>query len=66
MDKLKELLTSRKALSAIGALLVGVWGYMEGDVSTEVLMGYVTIVVGFWQQAQSKVDAAKIAAAVNE
>ena len=62
MNKLMELVKSRKAIGAVISLVGAFWGWMEGEVSTEVLIGLVTAVVGFWQQAQAKVDAAKIAA----
>lgn len=60
MDKLKELFTSRKALGAMLSLGGAFWGWMSGEVTTEVLLGLVTVVVGFWQNAQAKVDAAKV------
>lgn len=60
MNKLMELVKSRKAMGAMGSLALAIWGYVSGEVSTEVLIVAVTAVVGFWQQAQAKVDAAKI------
>lgn len=62
MNKLTELLKSRKALGAMLSLVGAFWGWLEGEVTTEVLIGLVTVVIGFWQQAQAKVDAAKVLA----
>ncbi len=62
MNKLMELVKSRKAMGSVLSLAGGVWGWLEGEISTEVLVGLVTVVIGFWQNAQAKVDAAKIAA----
>ncbi len=60
MDKLMELVKSRKAMGAVVSLALATWGWIQGEVTTEVLIGLVTVVIGFWQQAQAKVDAAKI------
>jgi len=59
MEKFKELITSRKFWAALFAAALAVWGYFSGEVTAEVAIGAVIVVVGFWQQSQSRVDAAR-------
>ena len=59
MGKLTELLKSRKFWAAVFAAAMAVWGFFEGKVTAEVALAAVVVVIGFWQQAQSRVDAAK-------
>ena len=59
MTKFLELASSRKFWAALVAAALAVWGFFAGEVTAEVALGAVVIVVGFWQQAQSRVDAAR-------
>ena len=58
MGKFTELLKSRKFWSAVVAAALAAWGWLEGQVTTEVMIGAIIVVIGFWQNAQSRVDAA--------
>lgn len=60
MSKLLELAGSRKFWIAVFTAIVSVWGYFEGEITAEVALGAIVVVVGFWQQAQSRVDAARV------
>jgi len=59
MSKITELLTSRKFWAALAAAALAVWGFFTGEVTSEVALGAIIVVVGFWQQSQSRVDAAQ-------
>jgi hypothetical protein len=60
MIKFTELLKSRKFWAAVFAAALAIWGWAQGEVSAEVAIGAVIAVVAFWQQAQSRVDAANV------
>ena len=59
MSKFLELLKSRKFWAAVFAAAMAVWGFFAGEVSAEIALGAVIVVIGFWQQAQSRVDATR-------
>jgi uncharacterized protein YqgC (DUF456 family) len=59
MEKLKELIKSRKFWAAVFAAALAIWGFFAGEVTAEMAIGAVIVVVGFWQTAQSRVDAAR-------
>lgn len=59
MSKFVELIKSRKFWGAVFAAALAVWGFFTGEVTAEVALGAVVIVIGFWQQAQSRVDATR-------
>lgn len=59
MGKMTELLKSRKFWAAVFAAGIAVWGFIQGEVSAEIALAAVVVVIGFWQQAQSRVDANK-------
>ena len=59
MEKFLELVGSRKFWSAVFAAGLAVWGFIAGEVTAEVALAAVVVVIGLWQQAQSRVDANK-------
>lgn len=59
MSKTKELLTSRKFWAALSAAILGVWGMVTGEVSSEVAVPSIMAVIALWMQAQSRVDSTK-------
>ena len=60
MDKLKELLASRKFWALLVGLVFDIIAWAKGAVSSEVAMAGVVALIGLWQQAQAKVDANKV------
>ena len=61
MNKIMELVKSRKAWQAIIAFVLGIWGFYEGQINAGELLALYAVVGGLWANAQAKVDAAKVA-----
>ena len=59
MSKITELIKSRKFWGAVTAAVLAVWGFFEGKVTAEFMIAAIIVVIGFWQNAQSRVDASK-------